>query len=194
MAEPGVHGEFFRNPVLQGFRSEQEGRPIYDDEDWVRIKIAGQDKDVVERKATNIDKERFAEAWAKYERGLEQAKSGTPLEMWPRMTPGMVATLKAINIMSVEDMATLSDAGVQRVGIDGYKLRGEAQAFLNSAAQVSAVMEVDRLQARCDAQAIEIEELKKLVEQMLATQQRGAAAPAATKPARKRKAVELAPE
>jgi hypothetical protein len=153
MAEPGVHGVFFKNPVLQGYQSEQQGRPVYMDQDWIRITIAGQDKDIVERKARAEDKERFSEEWKKYEAGQSQAKMGTPLEMWPRMTPSWVANLKALNIYSVEDLATVSDLGVQKIGMDGYKLRTEAQQYLNSASQTAAVMELEKLQATAEEQA-----------------------------------------
>lgn len=156
MAEPGVHGFFFTNAVLHGAESEKQGRPVYIDQHWIRITIAGQDKDVMERKVQPQDKERFSEEWTKYEKGQAQAKMGTPLDMWPRMTPGLVATLKALNILSVEDLATLSDLGCQKIGLDGYKLRDDAQKYLNAASQTSAVMELERLQATCGSQAEEL--------------------------------------
>jgi hypothetical protein len=193
MAEPGVHGVFFKNAVLHGFQSEQQKRAIYIDQDWIRITVAGQDKDIVERKVREDDKERFAVEWAKYEAGQAQARIGTPLEMWPRMTPGMVATLKAINILTVEDMATLSDTGVQRVGMEGYKLRTEAQSFLNSAAQASAVMEVERLQATVDTQAQQIAELTALVKEAAAREAAREAVRESVQPApRSRKKAETA--
>lgn len=165
MAEPGVHPFFFKNQVLQSYESEQQKRPVYIDQDWIRITIAGLDKDIVERKVTNLDKERFPEEWAKYEKGQVQAKSGTPLEMWPRMTPAMVANLKALNIYSVEDMATLSDIGVQKVGMDGYKMRDEAQKYLNAASQTSAVAELEKLQTVVEEQAQQIAALTALVQE-----------------------------
>lgn len=170
MAEPGVHGEFFMNKVLHAYNSEQEKRPIYIDQHWIRIRIAGQDRDIVEREIQDQDKVRFAEEWAKYEKGLSQASSGTPLEMWPRMTPGLVATLKWLNILNVEDMATLSDAGCQRIGMDGYKYREEAQKYLNSASQSSAAAEVERLQSDNETLKSEVADLKDLVARMMEAQ------------------------
>lgn len=170
MAEPGVSGKFFMNSVIRPHESELQKRPIYRDETWVRIRIAGNDKDIVERKATDADKARFPEAWAAFERGQVQATTGTPLEKWPRMTPGMVATLKGLAIMTVEDMATLSDVGCQRVGMGAYDLRKDAQDYLNSASQASAAADAERLQADNDALRAEVADLKKLVGDMMAAQ------------------------
>lgn len=189
MAEPGVRAYFYKNAVLHGFQSQQEGRPIYIDQDWVTITVAGMDKDIIKRKATPADKERFADEWAAYERGQQQTRSGTPLDLWPRMTPGMVATLKGLNIMSVEDMATLSDLGCQKIGMGGYELRKDAQTYLNSAAQASAAMAAERLQEENDALKSEVADLKALVQKMIDTQAR-AVVPAEPEPekARRRKA------
>lgn len=189
MAEPGVSGVFFMNSVLRPHESELQKRPIFRDEHWVRIRIAGNDKDIVERKATDADKARFPEAWVAYERGLTQSSTGTPLEKWPRMTPGMVATLKGLAIFSIEDMATLSDVGCQRVGMGAYELRKDAQDYLNSASQASAAADAERLQADNEALRAEVAELRDLVAKMMEAQAKAVAAPAEAKP-KKRKAVE----
>jgi hypothetical protein len=187
MAEPGVNGNFFMNSVLRPHESEMQKRPIYRDEHWVRIRIAGNDKDIVERKATDADKARFPDAWAAYERGIAQTTSGTPLEKWPRMTPGMVATLKGLSIMSVEDMATLSDAGCQRVGMGAYDMRKDAQDYLNSASQASAAADAERLQADKESLQAEVAELRELVAKMVEAQAATVAPPSAEPKTRKRR-------
>lgn len=187
MVEPGVHGEFFMNKVLHGAQSEIEKRPIYVDQHWVRIRIAGMDKDIVERKANDADKARFPDEWARYERGMTQVTSGTPLESWPRMTPSWVANLKGLHIMTVEDMATLSDAGCQKLGMGANDLRKDAQNYLNSAAQASAAQDAERLQGELDLARAEIAELKDLVGKMMEAQAASAVTP--PKPKRNGKAV-----
>ena len=41
MSEPGVHAEFYLQPVLQGARSHAEGRQVFADKTFVRIRVAG---------------------------------------------------------------------------------------------------------------------------------------------------------
>ena len=184
MAEEGVHAKFYKNAVLHGFKSKEEGRPVYIDQDWIHITVAGMDKDIIERKATEQDKERFAREWELYQKGQEQAKVGTPLEMWPAMTPGRVATLKGLNILTVEDMATLSDTGCQKVGMGAYELRSAAQKYLNAAAQSSAAMAVEKLEEENANLKAEVADLRALVEKMIAAQ--APADPAVEKPRRRK--------
>lgn len=135
--EPGVQVEFFLDKVLQGAESVSSGREIYKDEPHVRIRVAGQDKSEVVRQVTAKDRARFPEEWAAFERGMEAPAHGTPIEQWGRVTPSLARTLRNLNIRTVEDLATLSDAGVTETGPGGFKLREDARKFL-SLSQASA--------------------------------------------------------
>lgn len=135
--EPGVHAEFLMQEVLQGKESQDAGRQIFKDEPHVRIRVAGQDKSEICREVTSKDKARFPEEWAAFEKGMEPPAHGTPVEQWGRITPSLARTLRNLNIRTVEDIATLSDAGVAECGPGGFKLRDDARKFL-SLSQASA--------------------------------------------------------
>ncbi len=75
--EKGVFGRFARVEQLNGFKSRQNGAPVYDECVICQIKIASSvNKDVVSHKVTGVKgaelKKRFAESWADFEK-LEKA-------------------------------------------------------------------------------------------------------------------------
>ena len=145
--EPGIFAEFYKHPVLMTHDSNEAGRPIYKDFDFVRIKVAGVEKDLVERKATVQDKERFAEEWAKFQAGEAQDLGGVRIEFWPALTPAMVKNLQGFNIYTIEAMAGLSDAGCLKLGMGAYKLREDAKKYLDNNSEASELKKLAEKQA-----------------------------------------------
>jgi hypothetical protein len=58
----GVVANFYLDKVLLGFKSREAGREIYEDREFVSIRVKGQDKMEVVREVTEQDKQRFATA------------------------------------------------------------------------------------------------------------------------------------
>lgn len=131
----GVFAEFYMNPVINNRKTEDAGRPIFDDILYVRIRTPGDRRTEVDRQAKEDDKRRFAYQWAQYQQGATQATSGTPLEEWPLMTPATVRNLKALNISSVEELAGVTDGNLQQVGMGARALRDQAIAYLSRASE-----------------------------------------------------------
>lgn len=154
--------KFFIKPVQNMAASKEHGRPIFDDVEWVEIRLPG-DKltvfvDTVWRNDPETGEqvpnggvpgfmpppyvERWPDIYAKFKAGLVQAQSGTPLEEWPIMSASKVAELKALNIYTVENLADLTDGYLGRLGMGGRALRDQARAYIAEAkdlAQASAV-------------------------------------------------------
>jgi hypothetical protein len=104
--------------------------------------------------------------------------TGTPLEQWPQMTVGMVASLKAMNVHTVEQLAEMSDQYAQQI-MGNHDLRRKAKLFLDAAAGEAVN---NKLQSELDKRDIEINQLKEQMAQLLAGQQQAKSAPkAATK-------------
>lgn len=130
--------KFYVKAVRNEFKSNQEGRPIYDEVDYVRIITPGNQLSIVDTKVTREHSEvRFSDQYRKFKSSQSQARSGTPLEVWPQMTVGQVAELKAMNIETVEDLAELDDVLAQRI-MGNHDLRRRAKAFLEAAAGEAA--------------------------------------------------------
>ena len=167
-----VHARFYRDAVLNEYKSKIEGRPIYDEVELVEFLIPG---DRLTRPVAPVNErptqngptyaEIYKDEYAAFKRGEQRAASGTPLEHWanPLVTRARVAELKALNVFSVEDVASVSDGNLPQLGMGGRDLREQARAYLahakDSAAVSAAVAERDALLARIDAMQKQIAEL-----------------------------------
>jgi hypothetical protein len=170
--------EFYRKAVENPFKSNEAGRPVFDEVDFVKITVPGDRYSNFESKVTEEHKKRFAGRWERYKAGLTQAVTGTPLEQWPQMTVGMVASLKAMNVHTVEQLAEMSDQYAQQI-MGNHDLRRKAKLFLDAAAGEAVN---NKLQSELDKRDVEINQLKEQMAQLLAGQQQAKSAPkAATK-------------
>lgn len=141
---------FFSKPLQNNFKTEQEGRPIFDDCDMVRIYVPGDDKNIVETFVREDHKRRFPLQWAHYQnkmQGDQRLAGKTPINQWPRITPGQAEELRALKFLSVEDVANASDTSLQSIGMiagmSPYAFREAAQRFLKLASDESAAQKND---------------------------------------------------
>ena len=150
-------------PVINNFKSAQEGRPIYEEHEYITIIIPGESKTVVDTPVNDEFKSRFREQYARFKSGLEQSITGTPLEMWPQMTVGLCAELKAVNVRTVEQLAALDDSKASKF-MGFHDLRRRAQAFLDAAQGEAAS---NKLTIELEKRDAEIETLKAQMAQIL---------------------------
>ena len=169
-ADSRLYVEFYRKAVHNPFKSNEAGRPIYDEKDFAKIMIPGDKYSSVDTAVTMEHKQRFPQQWARYQAGQEQSAIGTPLEMWPQITVGLVATLKAAGIRTVEQLAELSDANAQSI-MGNHELRRRAKTFLEAAAGEAANA---KLEAELEKRDNEIATLKNQMAQMMASTQKQA--------------------
>lgn len=132
---------FFRHPVQNDAKTESEGRPIFEDVDFISIRVPGDKLSEIERPVRETDKSRFPAHWLRYKAGLEGSPiTGTPLEAWPSVTRAQVEELKFFNVRTVEQLADLSDGNAQKfAGIQSLKTK--AKAFLELAREGNAPIE-----------------------------------------------------
>jgi hypothetical protein len=125
---------FFKHPKLNDTRSAEEGRPIYEEIDYIQIMSPGNKDSIVQRPADAMDKQRFAEHYAKYQaRGSDgEHLDGTPLEDWPGITRSQCEELKFFNIRTVEQILHTADSNAQNIMGFGL-LKQKAEAYLNDA-------------------------------------------------------------
>lgn len=132
--------EFTLEPYHMAFKSEQEGRPIYEDREFIRIVIPGNRGSEIYREVTAKDREEYAEEYKRFKSGIEGDGqiSGTPLSAWPAMTPAMIREFSAMNIKTVENLSMLSDTSMQNfMGARDWVLK--AKAYLEQAKDSAAV-------------------------------------------------------
>lgn len=154
---------FYVRAVQNTFKTTQEGRPIFDEQEFIRIIIPGDTKTIIDTQVTAEHRFRFPEKYELFKKGMAQAQSGTPLEVWPQMTVGQVAELKAMHITTVEQLADLSDTLAQKI-MGSHQLRQKAQAFLAAAAGDA---QNSKMAAELEKRDVEIAALKEQMAQIL---------------------------
>jgi hypothetical protein len=146
------------------FKTQLEGRAIFEDREFVEIICPGQMKSIPIEPVNEDHKARWPAQYKAFKDGLAMPDEGTPLEQWPLMTPAQVQNFKAANIRTVEQMAGLDDSVLQNIGLGGREIRQRARDFLESAAS-SAPLERER--ARADAAEGEVALLKNQMQDLM---------------------------
>lgn len=133
MADSNLYAMFYIHPQLQQVESEKKQRPVYKDVLYVQINIKGQKNSNFSRAAIEQDKIDYPKAWASYQNNNPEMTDGTPIKFLPGMSPGVELELKGIGILSIEDMADLTDAGIANI-MGGRMLNTRAKAYLAACA------------------------------------------------------------
>lgn len=107
---------FFLKPQKNEKKSRDAGRPIYEDTEQVEIRIPG-DRDVLVRPASAEDKARWEKQYEAFKKNQDQTTaSGMPLGEWPLITASLREELAYFGIRTVEQLAGVPDAMLQRIG------------------------------------------------------------------------------
>lgn len=122
---------FFRHPQLSKFKSDEAGRPVYDDVEMVSVIQPGE-KEEIKVLATDFHRYRFPKQYENFKRGVEEIGTGTPLDHLFPSEPGTILTLKGFNVYSVEQLAALSDSAMQQIPM-GRSLADRAKNYISTA-------------------------------------------------------------
>jgi len=129
-SEKGLLAYFYLHPVELKKRSREEGRPIFEDREYIKILIIGQPQSEVARPASPEDKRRFAAEYDAFKRGNVDPNTGTPLENLAGMTPARAAEYKRSEIHTVEQLAEINDATISNLSPGTRALRDRARMFI----------------------------------------------------------------
>lgn len=132
MGAPKNYGRFYRKWKRNNFKSIQEGREVGEYVDYILIISPGQIKSEVHRQVVEADKTNFMTEWEAYTRGREQVSSGTPIELLPGLDQARADAFKVHYVMTIEQLAELSDLTAQKTGIGSLDLRDRARKYLAS--------------------------------------------------------------
>jgi hypothetical protein len=140
--------KFFSHSKPNATKSAEEGRPIFVDTDYIQIMQPGNKDSIVIRPATEMDRARFPDHYRKYKARVDQVPTdGTPLAEWPQITRSQAEELRFQNVLTVEQLAGMSDANAQGVmGINSLKQK--ARDFLEGHDKSAELIE--KLTARID--------------------------------------------
>jgi hypothetical protein len=131
--------QFYKKSMKQEDASNEAGRPIFKEFDFVRIMIPGDNLTEIDTYAQDSHKQRFPRQWAHYQNQVagHQDIVGTPLDQWPQVTRSQAEELRGLKFHTVESIADCSDQQLQRIGMvagmSPHNFRLKAKAFLNLA-------------------------------------------------------------
>jgi hypothetical protein len=152
--------QFYRRPMLQAALSQQEGRAIYKEVDFIRIMVPGDKLSIVDKPVDSIDERRFADRYAKWKAGAGNTVEGTPVASLPKMTPAKVEEYKFFNIHTVEQLAEASDSVGQKF-FGFHEDKRSAKAFLEIA---KGNAPLEKMTSELKERDAKIEELQAQVE------------------------------
>lgn len=114
-ADRALRVRFFYAPMPDPKATLEKGRPMFRTEEMCEIRV---DKTLTQcepvGKMVPDPRERFPAAYAKFKLGHAQQVEGTLLSKWGVMDPAEAAGYEAIGILTVEQLAALSDAQCQQ--------------------------------------------------------------------------------
>ncbi len=163
--------QFKMLPVLNDSKSAKEKRPVYDDTEVVEIRFAANKQTVAVYPAhesigwvdgpdgTRHEQTyamKYNEQYLQFKNGEGQSQLGTPLEMAPFLSPGKRLELKALNIWTIEALASLDGQNLKRLGMGGRDLKNEAVNFLTTSPQITTSHLADVVSQQ-DAQIAELQ-------------------------------------
>ena len=159
---------FYEREVKNNAKTIAEGRPIYDLVPFIKKMIPGDKNLEVDRKASPQDMLNFSSQWEAFKKKQEVPISGTPLEAWPLLDRKQVAEYKAMNIFTVDQIATLPDGyGAKIMGFQGVKQK--AANFLAAAKDSGTLEKQAEELAKRDVQ---IAELQKQMAELMQNQKK----------------------
>jgi len=163
-ADKKLYVVFYKEAIKNESQSIAQGRPIFDEIDHIKIFSAGsRDTFVTEVNQGYI--ERFPVQWARYKANQDQTITGTPLSALPWMTIGQMAEFNALNVKTVEQLATLPDS-VSSKFMGFQQIKQRAQTYLDASKEAAPAL---KLQAELEKRDEQIAELTRMIGEMKAS-------------------------
>lgn len=164
-ADRGVSAKFYTKAVQDQGASDEAGRPIFVDQVFVEIIAAGNANNIVSRRATREDKQRFGRQFQAFEAGRGEELLGTPLTEVSWITRSQVEELAYFKVRTLESLAHVDDNFCSRApGMQD--LRRKALAALEASDKAAPLTQ---LTAENEALKNELETLKNQVKELTST-------------------------
>lgn len=170
-----VYVQFGMYPRKDELKSQAEGRPIFEDVEYVKIMVPGDLSNIIHRPALPEDKRRFAAQYAAFKSGAAEQLQGTPLKEWPAISRGHVEELAHFKVQTVEQLAGLADALIMNIG----PIQALKQKAIDWLAQAKGSAPLAQMRAQLAEKDAETALLKKQVEELVAANKANSEAVAA---------------
>ena len=132
---------FYNKPVHNPLKSREAGRPIYENRVYVRVAPPGERLNVVDRPATRQDQALWPQQWAAFNQNKDQVPEGTPIEQLYPDKPAIAATLRASNVVTIEQLAELSAHAIENVGMGSQSWVNSAKKYVEQSQKGVAIVQ-----------------------------------------------------
>jgi len=150
--------------VQNEFKSKQEGRPIFYDQEYIQIIVPGS-REISTFPMDDNYKRRFKRAYDNWKANTEQHTiNGTVLSEMTWLSKSQIAELNYSNIFTVEDLAELSDVNAQKF-MGNNQMRDRAKRYLEAARGEAPML---KMQAELEQRDNHIAVLNRKVEELQA--------------------------
>lgn len=142
-------------------KSRDQGKPVWENIDYITIWIPGDKDNVIHRPVRYYDPLNFPTQYAAFKANKSQDVVGTPLDIISTLSPAQKAELNYVGIKTVEALATMAD-------VDGQKMMGfndMKQKALKYIEMMTAAVPGQKLQAELGKRDDEIAFLKQMAEE-----------------------------
>jgi len=135
-----LYVEFFLKPKRDELESVLQQRPIFQEVAYLRVLIPGDKLNQVVRPATSEDLQRFSVQFERFKKGIAQ-NVGTPLTEVGFLDPAKIEELKFFHVVTVEQLAGLSETTLQKLGAGWRSYVEKAKAWLNKSLSSESLLE-----------------------------------------------------
>lgn len=165
----GLYVRFSKVPKQHAKKSDEQGRPVFEEVDYITIAVPGDKSSEVCRPVTPDDIARFKPAWDRYLAGQGERLDGIPLREWPGVTRAQVEELAYFNVRTVEQLAEVNDGNLKNMG-PMLALRQKARDYLE---RVRSDAPAQRMRQELEQRDSQISKLQAQVEALLKRQDGG---------------------
>lgn len=104
----------------------------------------------------------FSESYKRWQAGEALPANGTPIKIWPVLSPAARETIIRAGFLTIEDLANANDVDVLNIGTGGISYKLKAQAWLEAAEDKGKSVE------RINALVQQVSDLTELVNKLVA--------------------------
>jgi hypothetical protein len=160
--------KFEVRPLHNKHLSDIEGRPIFQDEEYISIITPGS-RDVFTTPLDDTYRRRFKKRYTDWKDNNTAAKiDGTLLSELPWLTKSQIAELNYSNVFTIEQLASLSDANAMQF-MGNHKLRERAKLYLDQAKGDAPML---KLQSALEERDLRVQTLERKLEELTAALER----------------------
>lgn len=138
-----LHVRFYTKPIMHRAKSRNEGRPIYEEMEFIEIMVPGDKHSIIRRRIRELDTRRFARQYAAFKAGKADQQAGTPLSLLPFITAAKAEEYRFFHITTAEQLAGTADGSSAANAIMGFQGdKQKANAYLQMAAGNAPILQL----------------------------------------------------